>query len=195
MKARFTFILFFISLYLHAQQAEGLSISLERDGTQLITYPPQTEFYLFNHNGNVILADGDLTSDFPIREEQFLIVKPPYKDDYDRFTLRQGDTLGLPGNRSEKRWEKRTEDYGAYKGPVTLVKEFLGSSDKGERNVLLVFSNGLVFRYFNGVARAWYEGEEMEIQGKYIIDIGPETVKFSYDPSTGKVWYVIEANH
>ena len=193
-KLLLTLTLLLISLVVKGQQTEGLSLELERDGPQLITYPPQTEFYLFDDTGEVILADGDLLSDYTIHSKQILLVKPPYKDGYDRFSLRPGDQLSLPSKQVENLPKQAENTYGTYTGPITLKKEFLSPSMDGQRNVLLIFSNGLVFRYFNGQTRAWVDGEEVPVQGKYIVQMGSETVKFSYDPDSGRVWYVVEHN-
>ena len=98
----------------------------------------------------------------------------------------------------EKRKPRRNTVVGKqrvdYSQGVSLKKEFLESVPYGERNVLLTFSNGLVFRYFEGKAEAWYNGEEVAIEGRYIIDLGKETVKLSYNPQTGKVWYTVVKN-
>ncbi|SFR53032.1 hypothetical protein SAMN04490243_2664 [Robiginitalea myxolifaciens] len=186
----------------------ALRFSLERGAQQEMTLPPGSEFLLFNASGKLVLTEKDLEGSYTIREEQVVLYQPSYKDEFERMELRKGDQIrwvkplknqdyGRNREKSVSRThQKKTKknDYGRYSGGVTLRKEFLESSDEDERNVLLVFSNGLVFRYFEGDTRAWYNGEPVAIKDRYIIDTGKETVKFSYDPRTGKVWYVVDTN-
>jgi hypothetical protein len=165
----------------------ALRFSLDRGAQQEMTLPPGSEFLLFNTSGELVLTEEELEDSYTIREQQVVLYQPSYKDEFERMVLRSGDQI---------RWVEplKNQDYGKYSGGVTVRKEFLESSDENERNVLLVFSNGLVFRYFDGDTRAWYNGEPVAIEDRYIIDTGKESVKFSYDPHTGKVWYVVEAN-
>ena len=82
--------------------------------------------------------------------------------------------------------------YGAYLGPVSATKRVSESRIEGEKNVRIDFSNGLVFSYFEGEAKAWYANKEVKIEGKYRIAFPHGIAKISYDPKGGTAWWVVE---
>lgn len=207
MRFLYAFLLFCLASSLSAQQPEGLRIRLTQEQPQDVSYPPGTEFFLMDSQGEVILADGDLKGEYTVPSDGILLVGPPYKDGYDRFTLRAGDLLSFPdSNHGEKDYGRIARapakskkpggylsDTGAYSGPVKITrKEFFPARASGNQNVLLVFNNGVVFRYFDGEARAWENGDEIAVEGSYLVYASAATLKISYNPENGEIWYVAE---
>jgi hypothetical protein len=193
---RITFLMsfLFISISLVAQHKSYLAIELEGGQKNEINYPPGTEFYLFDGGGNFILSDGDLETPFEINTPHTLIVSPKYKEESDRFTISSGRILMkevvTPNTTRPSDFDKNEPST----SQVTARKEFFDSTVEGQRNILLVFNNGLVFRYFDDVARAWFQGDEVEISGKYLVKIPGGTAKISYNPKNGETWWVFEAS-
>ena len=173
--------------YLYIERGEGQETS--------ISYPPNTEFHLFDNNGDLVLSDGNLKDAFEITSRHILLLKPPYKKGTDRLVLESGRILmktPYENHAVKTSKSKKQNDYGRYTGPVTGTKEYFESKNEGERNVLIIFNNELVFRYFDGEARAWFDGREVSVRGKYIIELPNSIAKISYNPKNGETWWVFE---
>lgn len=175
--------------YLHIEKADGIESS--------ISYPPNTEFHLFDGDGNYVLSDGDLKEPFEIKTTHTLLLNPPYKDDTDRLVLESGRIFmkkPYENDTTKSDTTSKTKDYGHYKGSITARKEYFESKIQGERNILLVFSNDLIFRYFDGKAKAWFDGDEVLVKGNYIVKLPYQTAKISYNPKNGETWWTFENN-
>ncbi len=76
---------------------------------------------------------------------------------------------------------------------VTLVKELIPSKNlKGKYNLNLKLSNGITFEYEDGKYAAKLNGEYVNIEGKYIVETKIGTLKFSFNPNNGVVWWYFE---
>ncbi|QBA64785.1 hypothetical protein [Muriicola soli] len=174
-----------------AQDKEYLTIELEGGQKNEVSYPPGTEYYLFDKQGNFVLAEGDLNEPFVINSQHTLIVSPKYKKDTDKFVIRAGRIL----MKELEVTDSSVSDSGQndnYNGQLTVRKEYFDSNLQGQRNLLLVFNNGLVFRYFDGEARAWYNNDEVTVEGEFLVEIPEGTAKISYNPFSGETWWVID---
>lgn len=184
----------FCSAAISAQEQDYLAIMLESDITNEINYPPGTEFFLFDDLGNLVASNENLTQPFNIKERHILVVTPSYKEDTDRFVLTSG-TIEMKSPKGHKRHGGKAE-HTVYKdndkGVITAKKEYFESEIPGTKNLLLVFDNDLVFRYFDGQARAWYQGDELPVEGNYIVALPSKVAKISYNPDNGEVWWVFE---
>ncbi|MBT8186743.1 MAG: hypothetical protein KJO73_03560 [Croceitalea sp.] len=175
--------------YLHIERGEGIETS--------ISYPPNTEFHLSNSNGDWVLSDGDLEEPFEITSTHTLLLQPTYKEDTDKLILTSGRILmKTPYEKDVVKVTKtkKKNSYGRNNGHITGAKEYFESKNEGERNVLIIFNNDLVFRYFDGVARAWYDGREIKVKGNYIIELPDSVAKISYNPKNGETWWFFENN-
>ena len=189
-----TISLVLLSLTTFAQQDNYLAIELKGAVENEVNYPPGTEFFLFNENGDFILADGDLDQPFEITSEHTLIVAPQYKGSTDRFVIQKGRILMKRQKPTTGKIDSDFDANGKYRGTVKVRKEYFDAATEGERNVLLIFNNGLVFRYFDGNARAWWDGEEIEMHGKYLVRTPEGTAKISYNPKNGETWWVFDTS-
>jgi hypothetical protein len=68
--------------YLYIEKGEGVETS--------ISYPPNTAFYLFNDQGDLVLSDGDLKEPFEFTTVHTLLLSPSYKEGTDRLVLTSG---------------------------------------------------------------------------------------------------------
>lgn len=195
MKLFTTFLTLLLTQVLFSQNQPYLYVERGEDEESSISYPPNTEFHLFNEAGDLILSDGDLDEPFEITSTHMLLLQPPYREDTDRLVLNSGRiSMKTPYETyiDEKPELPQQNKYGRYTGPIKGTKEYFKSKNEGERNVLIIFNNDLVFRYFDGEARAWYDGDEVEITGNYIIDLPTSVAKISYNPKNGDSWWVFE---
>ncbi|NHF58007.1 hypothetical protein FK220_001555 [Flavobacteriaceae bacterium TP-CH-4] len=195
MKSILPLLILFLSLkMLQAQDQSYLSIELDGGLENEINYPPGTDFHLFNGDGDLVASDGDLEVPYKIVTRHMLIVSPSYKTDTDRYVISSGRILMKTHSRTKNDGDTMEGRKSNLSGnSVSLLrKEFLEPGNKGEQNILLVFDNDLVFRYFNGEVRAWYDGNEVPIQGMYLIDTPQGTMKISYEPIQGELWWVFE---
>ncbi|MDP5077847.1 MAG: hypothetical protein NWQ19_07120, partial [Nonlabens sp.] len=60
------------------------------------------------------------------------------------------------------------------------------------KDLLAVFSNGLVYSLNKDGARAWYNGNEIEVQKTYFVQTPEGLLKVSFNAETGEFWYVFE---
>ena len=80
-----------------------------------------------------------------------------------------------------------------YEGDYTLDKQLTPSKIAADRyNVVLTFSNGVQFSYEDGQYEATQNGMPIEVDGQYIIETKDEIIKFSFDPTSGKVWWIVQ---
>ena len=76
---------------------------------------------------------------------------------------------------------------------VTLEKELIPSKSlKGKYNLKLSLSNGITFEYNDEKYAAKFNGEYVHTEGKYIIKTEAGTLKFSFNPANGVVYWFFE---
>ena len=195
MKSILPLLILFLSLkMLQAQDESYLSIELDGGLENEINYPPGTDFHLFNGEGDLVASDGDLEVPYKIGTRHVLLVSPSYKTDTDHYVISSGLILMKTHWRTKNDGDAIEGHYGdlSSKTVSLLSKEYLESGNNGAQNILLVFNNDLVFRYFNGEVRAWLDGNEVPVIGKYLINTPQGTMKISYEPIQGKLWWVFE---
>ena len=65
-------------------------------------------------------------------------------------------------------------------------------ANPGKYNLELRFDNGIIFNYEDGKATATLDNQALEIEHKYLISSKLGMAKLSFNPNTGKVWYIFE---
>ena len=91
--------------------------------------------------------------------------------------------------------ETEEDDLNDKSPKITLEKELKESKiNIGKYNVTLKFSNGIVFKYFDGKFNAKLNDKYINIKERYIIEMDSGILKFSYNPDDGKVWWIFEKN-
>jgi len=92
-------------------------------------------------------------------------------------------------------WNDDSEATYKNSSKITLKKELVKSKiQTGKYNVTLKFSNGIVFKYTDGKFNAKLNDKYIHIKGEYMIEIDSGVLKFSYNPKTGKVWWIFKKN-
>lgn len=171
-------------------------------GTELfLNYPKGTFAKVYLPEGYLIYSGDKSKSNFEYEGDFKVEVFPSYSDRVDVFdkvnsklkirvpkTMQQNDPhLEVPGSN-----KRVTNKDGAYIGPVSCTKEIVLSEEiPGTYNLNLQLSNGVYFQYLDGKAQAFKDGWELTIKGKYILYTEKEEIKISFNPSTGKSWYIV----
>ncbi len=61
-----------------------------------------------------------------------------------------------------------------------------------DSNVVMEFSNGIVFTYADGKCNASLNGTYADVKGKYLITTEFGLIKISYNPKNREFWWVYE---
>lgn len=177
-------------IFTKGQELSYLHIELSNTIENSVSYPPKTNFQLFDQDGNYVLADGELDEPFDIGSRHTLLVYPTYKDKTDTLVIDSGRISMKMGHDnyeiSENIDTKMVTDF----NKITARKELFESKKTGEQNLILTFENGLVFLYLDGKAKALFQNQEVPIQGKYVVDFDGGTAKISYNPRNGETWWI-----
>jgi hypothetical protein len=75
---------------------------------------------------------------------------------------------------------------------TTLERKVVFQSEQrpGQYNLKMYFRNGLEFHYLDGKATASLDGNPQIVEGKYIVHTDLGTAKISFNPETGKTYWV-----
>ncbi|MEM1328163.1 MAG: hypothetical protein AAGI23_19560 [Bacteroidota bacterium] len=192
-------ILTVIQIFIAAQLfgSDMLSIVLIAENNQATTlqYPADTKYRILNMDGQRIDNQSSNTvNTFPVGDYQ-LVISPTYKEATDVFPIRQKSIrIALEENTNPiEDIDLRDFDSGIYHEKVELKKVIVPSKKHSEEfNCLLMLDNGVEFMYIDGEASATYGEQILTIQGNYIIESPVGTVKLSYNPKNGVVWYIVE---
>lgn len=161
----------------------------------VIMYPPGTEFELRNEHNYIILKYSETPRVFEMDGKYTLIVKPDYKDEPDVFEFDNAGQIELSETiRYGQSDSNKYESSSGYNG-VTAEKILTDSkTTDGSKNLEFKLSNGIIFRYIDGIYNAILNGDYLDIKGKYMIASDLGTLKLSFNPKTGTVWWVFENN-
>ena len=199
-----TTILFFGLLFcltlssINGQENRYLKITLEDDA--VVNFPPGTRFLMEDKNGKILLYPDRLEEldSYDIDQAVKLYVFSSWKSEPDIFEFRSGQislespsllAYGKPKNK--KHYQNSKTQYG---DPIGVEEKRVIPNKDGTNDVSLLFTNGIIFYYKDGVASAWLNGETLAIREKYIIESPLGVLKLSYNPRTTVVWYVFEGN-
>ncbi|WP_340202258.1 hypothetical protein [Ascidiimonas sp. W6] len=177
-------------------KAEDLDpyLSITLDNQENVNYPPGTSFILQDESGETILNTEELNKvgSYKIIGKHSLYVFPSWKKTPDSFDIENGK-VELKKHETYTKKSYATKKYTPSDGNVRIARKMLFGSDKGhQKNVSLVFTNGITFYYRDGNVQAWLNGKELKIEGNYFISSELGLLKVSFNPNTGEVWYVFE---
>lgn len=194
-------ILIYITLFMGItlSRAQDYFAVVKKNDNLTYNYPASASFTLVDADGSktTIQKDDAVTVSGDYRLE----VVVPWKDTPDIVTSDGGQ---LEIFILENSWEESqtntarstrytfdaTKDY---EKPQIEKKTITASTTyPGTYNLVLVFTNGLVFRYVDGIARAYENGHELPIAGAYVVAGTEDTLKLSYNPKNQELWYVFE---
>jgi len=189
---------------------------LETDEEKVIVYPEGTTYEVVDEEGKAIPPVEKEGGAFTYKAEQItLLVYPIYRPDKaDDYSLTSKRLRVFETNRDAKRqgyaknWTESvivinrghdekyvSRPYGvetAYKKSAELQKKIVLASEErpGQYNLKLYFKNGVEFHYQDGEATASLNGKPLIVEGKYIVHTDQGTAKISFNPDSGKTWWV-----
>jgi len=157
-----------------------------------ISYPPGTPFLAKDTQGNTVLSLYDLkqVGTFKITIPITLFVYVSWSDSPDVYQLSSG-TLSLQKAKTHKNTTNTTSQK-SHENIYLIKKQYFSYDEETGYDVNLEFSNGISFLYRDGKAKAWKNGEALNIRNKYIIETPEGDLKLSYNPKTQKIWWIFD---
>lgn len=185
-----------VALFTMAVQAQDsfLTVINPSEWNSELMYPPGTKFELKDKAGKVLVSDKSPRGTYDVEAPATLTVNPSWRDKPDVFYLNSGSLkLREPIRISAEKGSTKKQNKSSFNHGVSVQKELFPSENYfGLKNVKLTFSNGVVFTYTDGKYKATLEGENLEIKGKYLVYSKLGVHKFSFNPSSGIVYWVFE---
>lgn len=176
-----------------ASHSQNVYLKISEDNKTSVSYPPGTTFELTNKHGEVILKDTEKPLVFKIDEPYTLYIFPEYKTEKDVYNLSNGKIELVYNadyiNSIKKHKNRKYQSYGV---SLNNTSYMASTTKKGETNVTLEFSNGVVFKYTDGKVTATLNDQEIEVKGKYLIYSEDGVVKISYNPKNKQIWWTYE---
>ena len=173
-------------------QKTYLKITTKDETLNTIMYPPGTKFELKTEHGYLIFKNSDDPGLVEINEKHTLFVYPSWKDDADVFELTNGTVEKVL---TPTYTESKDEKYNYSSNGVTAISTVTDSKErKGKKNLNFKLSNGITFIYEDDKYRAYLNKPDnyIRIKGKYVIETEIGTLKLSFNPSNGVVWWIFE---
>ncbi|TBN04814.1 hypothetical protein EYD45_06015 [Hyunsoonleella flava] len=186
-----TYLLFATSGY---SQKTYLKITKSEQTNDYTMYPPGTKFELKNKHGYIVFKNSDTPGAILINENYTLYVYPSWKNSPDKFKLSEGKVEKLlTSHFSKSKVKKHLTISNGVTAEYTIHK-----SDKkpNKKNLKFKLSNGITFEYYDDKYYAYLNKKEnyLQIKKQYIIESEIGTLKLSFNPNSGIVWWVFEEN-
>ena len=182
-------------------QAQDLFVIIKKNNQQSIRYPENVTMDLFDNLGNkrrikkndAITVQGDYTLEIDV----------PWSEKNDIIESEGGplEIFILPVDIRGKELEMfdRQKNDHQNNSNKSLAKPRLEKKELKKSNVhidqlnlMLVFDNGVVFKYEDGIIKAWEDGVEIKVTNKYLVQTSDALLKVSFDPKNGETWWVWE---
>jgi hypothetical protein len=176
-------------------QKTYLKITKSNKADDYEMYPPDTKFELKTKEGYIIFKNSDDPGSIEIKEKYTLYVYPSWKDDTDIFVLTEGKVEKILTSSDSK-----SDHNKAYSMQSNGVAAHFKVTDSkvldGKKNLEFRLSNGISFQYNDGKYLAYLNKKEnyLNIESKYLITSELGTLKLSFNPNNGVVWWVFEKN-
>lgn len=152
-----------------------------------VSYPPNTRFELFDSTNTLIASDKTFEGQFEINGNYKLVIYPNWKENQDIYHLNSG-ILRMETN-TEYMQAISKQDHSSQ---VIFTKTIYKSEKNNEFNLTLSGSNGLEFKYIDGISTATYHQEDLKIIGKYVIECQEGKLKVSFNSKTKETWWVFQ---
>lgn len=175
-------------------QKTYLKITKSNKANDFEMYPPGTKFELKTKEGYIVFKNSDDPGLMEIDGNYTLYVYPDWKDDADVFKLSEGKVEKLLTSSYS---EAENKSHSIESNGVTADYTVSDSKErKGKKNLEFKLSNGITFIYEDDKYRAYLNEEHnyIRIKGKYVIKSKIGTLKLSFNPSNGAVWWVFDKN-
>lgn len=184
-------ILLFMILSLSIQ-AQKTYVKITKDNTTTY-YPPGTSFELKNQHGYIILKYSETPRVEEIKNNSQIILSPNYKKGEDIINLKKGDQVELALTKDWGKIQRNVKEIYINPDEVVAHKKITDSQKYlGQKNLNFELSNGIEFIYKDGDYRATYGKESLDIRGKYVIQSKIGTLKISFNPESGELWWIFE---
>ncbi|MGB5944011.1 MAG: hypothetical protein WBG71_14100 [Leeuwenhoekiella sp.] len=164
-------------------------------------YPKNVVMMLIGPDGQQLTlsneANIDVTGDYKVA------VYVPWRDTPEIIDAEGGqlEIFKLPAEElkaraytEEKSGTTSSEKYRHHSNKPKVEQRTITPSESkpGRYNLLVTFTNALTFKYEDGVARAWQNGDELEVKNKYLVQTPEGLLKLSFDPSDGETWWFFD---
>lgn len=195
LKILFYILALLIGEYVIAQ--DYFAVVVKNENTTY-NYPESAEFTLIDESGSqTILGKNEsltLEGDYTLSIKTFWKPSPEIiKSEGGKLEIfilpmeRRNWTQNFENGSQIVWYDKHEEKPSLERKEIKLSKVNLKSY-----NLLAVFNNGLVFKYEDGVVRAWLNGKEIEVTNQYLVQTPDGLLKASFDPYDGEFWYVFD---
>ena len=191
-----TIVLILIGLTVTSVYGQDYYAVVKKNDDVTYNYPETAKFTLIDSYGNTTAIEKDDAID--VTGDYTLSIDVLWKSKPEIITSNGGrlEVFILPTNYKYFKHYKKTDFYERDGLKPTLeTKEITQTKKDAPYNLLAVFSNGLTFKYSDGAARAWLNGEEVEVTNKYFVESPEGLLKLSFDPTDGEFWYVFDTKY
>ncbi len=195
--------LFIFSICIHAYGQDYYTIVKKNDEITY-NYPKNAQITLIDKNGKEKIINGEEAID--VTGDYTLSIVVPWNDAPEIIKSNGGrlEVFVLSNiyasdynERKNKTYKKEIKTYKKSYGskPYLTNKEITQKEKNGVYELLAVFSNGLVFKYSEGKAWAWINGDKVPVTNHYLVESPEGLLKLSFDPKDGEFWYVFDTNN
>ncbi|WP_299123818.1 hypothetical protein [uncultured Winogradskyella sp.] len=173
-------------------QKTYLKITKSKKANDYEMYPPGTKFELKNEQGYIVFKNSDQPGIIEIDEDYTLYIYPTWKEDADIFELTEGKVEKILADSYS---EEDSDDHSIKSNGISANYTVSDSKEReGKKNLEFKLSNGITFIYEDDKYRAYLNEKHnyIRIEGKYLIQSEIGTLKVSFNPNNGVVWWVFE---
>lgn len=190
--AKITFTLIISMIISISAKSQNTYLKISEDDKTSISYPPESKFTLTDSNGYVVLKNTSKPLLFKIDKAYKLEVFPSYKIESDVYNLTNGKIEVVSNADYLNAGKHKKGAFQSYGVSLDKTSYIDSSVKKGETNVVLEFSNGVIFKYKDGKITATLNNKEVEVKGHYLIYSDSGVVKISYNPKNKELWWTYE---
>lgn len=207
---------FFIVTSLFANTIDYTYLKIQFENGSEINYPPKTRFVAEDENGNAVLSPKGLEEQeiYKVEKPITLYVFTSWNDEPDVYKMKTGQLVlgksektftNIPhtkkGKKANDHYGRPTDrgtvnEYGGWTGNsngMTITSSrFFDYDEETGYDASIEFSDGTIFYYRKGKAKAWKDGNKLTIKGKYLIETTRGIIKLSYKPETKKIYWVFD---
>ncbi len=179
--------------------AQDYFVVIVKNEKTTYNYPKDVAFTIIDGEGNETKFEIDEA--FTFQGDYTLSIQVPWSAEPELITSEGGklELFVLPEER--RNWTQKDEDksktvwYDQRSNKLGLERKEISVSQKDAEhfNLLVVFNNGVVFKYEDGTVRAWLNNKEVNVTNHYLVDTPEGLLKISFDPKDGEFWYVFDS--
>lgn len=189
MKMFISIIVLFVTINIHAQKTY---VKITK-GEEVMYYPPGTQFELKNQHGYIILKYSQTPRVEKIEGDCKIFLHVSWRNEPEVIELSKGDEVELEATQNFGKVKRNPKEIYINQNEIVAHKKLTDSKKyKGKKNLSFELSNGIKFKYEDGNYYAKYRRDTVKIKGKYVIPTKIGTLKLSFNPNNGVVWWIFE---